>query len=77
MRIEEMLNYFYYDYPKPKEGEPFSVTARLAQCPWNDKHDLLQIGLQAEKLDEGTMPKSNLVFLLDVSGRAVGVPPPK
>lgn len=68
VRIEEMLNYFYYDYPKPKEGEPFSVTARLAQCPWNDKHDLLQIGLQAEKLDEGTMPKSNLVFLLDVSG---------
>lgn len=68
VRIEEMLNYFYYDYPEPEGTEPFSVTTRLSQCPWNEKHDLLQIGLQARKLDEETMPRSNLVFLLDVSG---------
>lgn len=68
VRIEEMLNYFYYDYPEPGGKEPFSVTTRLSQCPWNEKHDLLQIGLQARKLDEDSMPRSNLVFLLDVSG---------
>lgn len=68
VRIEEMLNYFYYDYPNPQGKEPFSVTTRLSQCPWNEKHDLLQVGLQAEKLDAKNMPRSNLVFLLDVSG---------
>lgn len=68
VRIEEMLNYFYYDYPEPKSGEPFSVTTRLSQCPWNKKHDLLQLGMQAEKLDGGGLSRSNLVFLLDVSG---------
>lgn len=68
VRIEEMLNYFYYDYPEPKEQEPFSVTTRLAECPWNQPHSLLQIGLQAKKLDEDALPASNLVFLLDVSG---------
>lgn len=68
VRIEEMLNYFYYDYPAPKGEEPFSVTTRVAQCPWNEAHDLLQIGLQAEKADEERLPESNLVFLLDVSG---------
>lgn len=68
VRIEEMLNYFYYDYPEPEGDEPFSVTARVAQCPWNEAHDLLQIGLQAEKVDEERLPQTNLVFLLDVSG---------
>lgn len=68
VRIEEMLNYFYYDYPEPKGEEPFSVTTRVSQCPWNKKHDLLQIGMQAKKLDESKLSKSNLVFLLDVSG---------
>lgn len=68
VRIEEMLNYFYYDYPEPEGEAPFSVITRIAQCPWNEEHDLLQIGLQAEKLDDDSLPESNLVFLLDVSG---------
>lgn len=68
VRIEEMLNYFSYDYPRPERGEPFSVTTMVSRCPWNDGHELLQVGLQAEKLDEDQLKPSNLVFLLDVSG---------
>ena len=68
VRIEEMINYFSYDYPEPKDGEPFSVTTELAPCPWNDETDLLLVGLQAEKLDTESLPASNLVFLIDVSG---------
>lgn len=68
VRLEEMINYFRYDYPEPQPGEPFSVTTELAACPWNDETRLLLIGLQAEKLDAGALPPSNLVFLIDVSG---------
>ena len=68
VRIEEMLNYFTYDYPEPTEGEPFSVTTYIGDCPWNENHKLLQIGLQAEKPDLEDQKPSNLVFLIDVSG---------
>lgn len=68
VRIEEMINYFHYDYPEPKKGEPFSVTTEYASCPWNPDSRLLMIGLQAEKIDFSEKPASNLVFLLDVSG---------
>ncbi len=68
VRIEEMINYFHYDYPQPEEGEPFSVTTEIAPCPWNEDTDLLLIGLQAKNLDTEDMPQSNLVFLIDVSG---------
>lgn len=68
VRIEEMLNYFYYDYPAPQEGEPFSVTSEIADCPWNKDAKLLLIGLQAKKIDTDRLPPSNLVFLMDVSG---------
>ena len=68
VRIEEMLNYFHYDYPQPEEGQPFSVTTRLGVCPWNEEHQLLQIGLQAVKPDMEQAKPSNLVFLIDVSG---------
>lgn len=68
VRIEEMINYFSYDYPQPQNGEPFSVTTELAPCPWNDETELLLIGLQAEKPDTESLPASNLVFLIDVSG---------
>ncbi len=68
VRIEELLNYFKYDYPQPKAGEPFSVTTELAPCPWNEQTKLLLVGLQAERIPEETLPDSNLVFLLDVSG---------
>ena len=68
VRIEEMINYFRYNYPQPEEGEPFSVTSEIAPCPWNEDAKLLLIGLQAKELDPESMPQSNLVFLIDVSG---------
>ncbi len=68
IRVEEMINYFRYDYPQPKEGEPFSVTTEIAPCPWNEQTMLLSVGLQAKDMDAGQMPRSNLVFLIDVSG---------
>lgn len=68
VRIEEMLNYFTYDYPEPEAGEPFSVTMEIGECPWNQDTKLLLIGLQAEKIDTDALPPSNLVFLIDVSG---------
>ncbi len=68
VRIEELINYFDYDYPEPKDGEPFSVTTEYGDCPWNEDHRLLLVGLQAKAIDFGDRPASNLVFLLDVSG---------
>ncbi|MFZ5988940.1 MAG: vWA domain-containing protein, partial [Bacillota bacterium] len=68
VRIEEMINYFTYDYPKPQNEDPFSITTEIAKCPWNPKNNLMLVGLQAEKLQTEDMPPNNLVFLLDVSG---------
>ena len=68
VRIEEMINYFSYDYPEPEAGEPFSVTTEISPCPWNPATELLMVGLQAKKLSPGELPASNLVFLIDVSG---------
>lgn len=68
VRIEEMINYFKYDYPKHEGGQPFSVTTQLAPCPWNDQSQLLMIGLQGKTIDKSELPASNLVFLIDVSG---------
>jgi len=68
VRIEELLNYFRYDYPNPIGNAPFSVTTEVARCPWNAKHLLAHIGLQAQRLDRRDTPPRNLVFLLDVSG---------
>lgn len=68
VRIEEMLNYFSYDYKLPKKGEPFGITTVIGDCPWNEDAKLLQIGLKTEEIDFSEAPDSNLVFLLDVSG---------
>jgi Ca-activated chloride channel family protein len=68
VRIEEMINYFTYDYPQPKDKHPFSITTEVADCPWNEGHDLVNIGLMGKKINTSKMPPSNLVFLLDVSG---------
>jgi Ca-activated chloride channel family protein len=68
VRIEEMINYFDYDYPQPKDGHPFSIISEMGECPWNRDHLLLHIGLQGEKMMNCEIPPSNLVFLLDVSG---------
>ena len=67
-RIEEMVNYFSYDYNAPKGMEPFGVTTQISTCPWNDDAELLMIGLKTEDIDYSQAPASNLVFLLDVSG---------
>ena len=56
VRIEEMINYFHYDYPDPERGEPFSVTTELSDCPWNDEAKLLMIGLSAQQFDEKNFP---------------------
>ncbi|MBN2183915.1 MAG: von Willebrand factor type A domain-containing protein [Candidatus Krumholzibacteriota bacterium] len=68
VRVEELINYFDYDYEEPKKGLPFSITTELSECPWNTGHRLVHIGLRGEQLDEKSVKPSNLVFLLDVSG---------
>lgn len=68
VRIEEIINYFSYDYPAPAQGEPFSVTTELSDCPWNESSKLLLIGLQADEIDLANRAPMNLVFLIDVSG---------
>ena len=68
VRIEEMINYFKYDYPEPKGEHPFSVYTELAVCPWNNNHQLLHVGLRGKSIDKSSLPPSNLVFLIDVSG---------
>jgi len=68
VRIEEMVNYFNYNYPQPKSDQPFSVNPELVACPWNSQHHLLKIGLQGKEIPTDDLPLSNLVFLVDVSG---------
>ncbi|NEO38031.1 MAG: VWA domain-containing protein [Moorea sp. SIOASIH] len=68
IRIEELINYFNYDYPEPESDRPFSITTEISQAPWNPTHQLVHIGIQGEKMAIEDLPPSNLVFLLDVSG---------
>ena len=68
VRVEEMVNFFKYDYPQPSDGHPFSINSDYAECPWNSGHKLLRIGLQGKILPTEGLPASNLVFLIDVSG---------
>ncbi|OKL38726.1 vWA domain-containing protein [Pontibacter flavimaris] len=68
VRIEEMINYFTYDYPQPTGEAPFAVYTELSACPWNKENQLLHIGLQGKEIATYNLPPSNLVFLLDVSG---------
>ncbi len=68
IRIEEMVNYFEYDYPQPSNNQPFEVITELSECPWQSKHQLLHIGLQGKKIPMDDLPASNIVFLIDVSG---------
>ncbi len=68
VRIEELINYFKYEYPQPKGEDPFSINTEMADCPWNNKHKLVLIGLQGKKIETDKLPPSNMVFLIDVSG---------
>lgn len=68
VRIEELVNYFPYDYPEPRGEHPFSVTTELAACPWQPENKLLRVGLKGKSLDLKQAPPNNLTFLIDVSG---------
>lgn len=67
VRVEEMVNYFSYDYPAPKDT-PVAITSELGPCPWNPESKLVRIGLKAKELMLEKLPPSNLIFLIDVSG---------
>ncbi len=67
VRVEEMINYFRYDYPRPTGGRPFSITTELVACPWNPRHKLALVGIQTAPVEHSETAR-NLVFLLDVSG---------
>lgn len=68
VRIEELLNYFTYEYPQPEGDAPFSATMEVATCPWTPAHRLVRIGLKGREIAKDKRPASNLVFLIDVSG---------
>ena len=68
VRIEEMINYFNYEYEKPEGDDTFSITAQIAPCPWNPDTKLLLVGLQARDIPEEDIPDQNLVLLVDTSG---------
>ena len=68
VRIEEMVNYFEYEYPQPQEEHPFEVVTEISTCPWNSDNQLMLVGLQGKKVETENLPPSNLVFLIDVSG---------
>lgn len=68
VRIEEMLNYFNINYNEPPNKEPFHVTTTLTSCPWNPESQLFYVHLSSQKLFLDTLPASNLVFLIDISG---------
>jgi Ca-activated chloride channel family protein len=73
VRIEEMVNYFDYDYDQPGSNDPFSVNTEISAAPWNTKHKLVHIGLQGKVIPTENLPASNLVFLIDVSGSMADV----
>ena len=68
VRIEEMLNYFGYDYTDPETGEPFGMTASISACPWNSENLLLVCGITTEDYDYEDIGGCNYVFLIDTSG---------
>ncbi len=68
VRVEEMINYFDYDYPPPTGADPFSVNVAVAECPWNPEHRLARIGIKGKVFTDRNRPAANLVFLVDVSG---------
>lgn len=73
VRIEEMLNYFHYSYPLPREDSVFAMYHHYTDCPWEPRHHLLQIAVRAKQIETDSLPASNLVFLIDCSG-SMGTP---
>jgi Ca-activated chloride channel homolog len=72
VRIEEMINYFSYNYPQPNGEHPVNIVTELTNCPWNEKHQLVRIGVKAKEIPSDNLPSSNFVFLIDVSGSMQG-----
>ena len=68
VRLEELVNYFSYDYNEPKGESPFSVTTEIAKCPWASDHQLMRVALRGRSIDLASRKPCNIVFLLDVSG---------
>jgi Ca-activated chloride channel family protein len=68
VRIEEMINYFQYDYAEPDDEHPFAAHLAITTSPWSKDHQLVRIGIKARELSMESRPAMNLVFLLDVSG---------
>lgn len=68
VRIEEMLNYFTYNYKVPTGNEVFTINTEIGKCPWQEGNYLLTVGIQGKNVPTDQLPKSNLVFLIDVSG---------
>lgn len=72
IRIEELINYFQYDYAKADENTPVNIQSEIATCPWNKQHYLVKIGVKAKEIASENLPASNFVFLIDVSGSMYG-----
>lgn len=72
VRVEEFINYFSYDYQKPKGSDPVAITTEVGACPWNTAHRLVRIGVKAKEIASDNLPASNFVFLIDVSGSMYG-----
>lgn len=68
VRIEELINYFHYNYPQPAADKPFTINTEMTQAPWNKDHKLVMIGMQGKRIATDKLPASNLTFLIDVSG---------
>ncbi|MCH5161502.1 MAG: von Willebrand factor type A domain-containing protein [Clostridiales bacterium] len=71
VRLEEYINYFSYDYARPEDGDALAISSKLFDCPWNDEHKLLSIGIAAEEVTFSDKP-NNIVFLIDTSGSMYG-----
>src|SRR5207237_1084215 len=68
VRIEELVNYFPYQYGTPNDGKPFATHVEVGECPWNKEHRLVRVGLKGREIDKAKRPPSNLVFLIAISG---------
>ncbi len=68
VRIEELVNYFSYDYPEPSGEHPFSVSSEVSEAPWQKSHRLVHVGIKGRSIASEKLPPRNLTFLLDVSG---------
>jgi Ca-activated chloride channel family protein len=68
VRVEEMINYFSYNYPQPTDNNPFSINTEINSAPWNPGHKLLKIGIKGKNIPMKNLPTSNIIFLIDVSG---------